>query len=138
MENKNYNWDDIQETEYINEEGKYTLKIVDIAKDEDGNITQETANGKEFHKYICETKDKERINVTLYLVEKALWKYKSFVKALGLEAKGNVNFDELPKSLVGRKFIGEVKRCAPKMNVETGEMEESKYFEVTKYYPIEG
>lgn len=131
------NWDNIQETRYIDKEGAYTLKIVDIAKDENGNVTQETPNGKEYHKYLCKTQDGEEINVTLYLVEKALWKYKKFVSACGLETKGQVNFDELPKLLLGKKFIGTVKRQAPKMNVETGLMEESKYFEVAEFNKVE-
>ena len=130
MENKIYNWDDIQETQYINEEGNYTLKIMSYEE-------KETANGNECHVYECQTKEGETIRVSLYLSEKALWKYKAFVKACGLPATGSVNFSELPKSLVGRKFIGEVKRQQPKMNVETGLMEESKYFEVAKFYPVE-
>lgn len=135
---KIFNWDDISETQYIGEEGEYTLKVIDVCKDENGDVTQQTANGSEFHKYVCETKDKERINVTFYLTEKALWKYKNFVKAVGLKTEGNVDLNALPNAVVGRKFVGLVKRCAPKMNVETGVMEESKYFEVTKYFPVEG
>lgn len=130
------NWDDINETSYISEEGKYTLKIVEVAKDSEGNITQISANGKEFHKYVCETRDGQRITLSLYLVDNALWKYKAFVKACGLPATGIVNFNELPKSLVGRKFIGEVKRQPDRLNVTTGEMEQSKYFNVEKFYPI--
>lgn len=131
------NWDDIVESSYISEEGKYTLKIVDVAKDEEGNITQKSANGKEFHKYLCQTKDGEKISISLYLVDAALWKYKAFVKACGLPTTGMVNFNELPKSLIGRKFVGEVKRQPDRINVETGMPEPSKYFDVVKYYPVE-
>lgn len=123
------NWDEILETSYINGEGTYTLKIMKF-----DNKT--TANGNECHSYTCQTKDGEQITVNLYLVEKAMWKYKQFVKACGLEARGSVNLDELPKSLIGRKFVGEVKRCPDKMNIETGLMEPSKYFEVVKYFPV--
>lgn len=132
---KIFNWDDIKETEYISQEGRYGLKIIGIAKDEEGNITQTSANGKEFHKYICETKDGEQITLSLYLAENALWKYKAFAKACGLPVTGVVNFDELPKSLLGRKFVGEVKRQAPKLNVTTGVVEPSKYFNIEKFYP---
>lgn len=125
------NWDDVVETSYINEEGRYTLKITKFE-------TKQTANGNECHVYLCENKEKEQIKVNLYLVDKALWKYKAFVKALGMEAKGQVNFEELPKSLIGRKFIGEVKRQPDTINVETGLSEPSKYFEVAKFYPVEG
>lgn len=131
------NWDDIVEASYINEEGRYTLKIVEIVKDEDGEITQTSANGKLFHKYICQTKEGERISVSLYLVDNALWKYKAFVKACGLPTTGSVDFDELPKSLIGRKFVGEVKRQPDRINVTTGEPEPSKYFDVVKFYPVE-
>lgn len=135
--NKIQNWDDIKETEYISEEGRYTLKVMAVAKDDEGNITQTSANGKEFHKYICETKDGQQITLSLYLVDNALWKYKAFVKACGVPTTGSVNFDELPKSLVGRKFIGEVKRQPDKLNVTTGEKEPSKYFNIEKFYPYE-
>lgn len=133
-----FNWDDVQETEYINQEGTYTLKIVDIAKDDDGNITQTSANGTSFHRYICETQDHERISVSFYMTEKSMWKYKLFVKACGVGVTGVVNLLELPKQLLGKKFVGEVKKPAPKQNVVTGEMEESKYFEIVKFSPIEG
>lgn len=131
------NWDDIVESSYISEEGRYTLKIVEIAKNEDGEITQTSANGKEFHKYICQTKEGDKISISLYLIDNALWKYKAFVKACGLPVTGMVNFNELPKSLIGRKFVGEVKRQPDKINVETGLPEPSKYFEVAKFYPVE-
>lgn len=132
------NWDDITESSFIDEEGKYTFKIKEVVKNDAGEITQTTANGNSFHKYLCETQDGARINVSLYLVDKALWKYKAFVKACGLTTTGVVDFDTLPNALVGRKFIGEVKRQPDRINVETGLPEQSKYFEVVKFYPVEG
>ena len=131
------NWDDIVESSYINEEGKYTLKIVEVVKDENGNATLTSANGKEYHKYVCQTKEGEKISVSLYLVDNALWKYKAFVKACGLPTTGMVDFNTLPQMLLGRKFIGEVKRQPDKINVETGLPEQSKYFDVAKFYPVE-
>lgn len=125
------NWDDIVETSYIDEEGRYTLKIVSFDK-------KTTANGNDCHVFTCQNKEGAQINVNLYLVDKALWKYKAFVKALGLPTNGNVDLDDLPKTLIGRKFIGEVKRQPDKINVETGLPEPSKYFEVAKFYPVEG
>lgn len=123
------NWDEIEESKYIDTEGSYTLKIVKFE-------SKETANGNECHVYTCETQDKEKINVNLYVVDKALWKYKNFIKACGLEAKGEINWDNLTKSLIGKKFIGEVRRQPDKPNVVTGEMEQSKYFEVAKFYHV--
>lgn len=131
------NWDDIVESSYISEEGKYTLKIVEVMKDENGNSTLTSANGKEYHKYVCQTKEGEKISVSLYLVDNALWKYKAFVKACGLPTTGMVDFNMLPQMLLGRKFIGEVKRQPDKINVETGLPEQSKYFDVAKFYPVE-
>lgn len=129
--NKITNWDDFKEDTYIDKEGNYTLKIMSYTEGS-------SANGKEFHKYNCETIDGEKISLTLYLIENAMWKYKAFVNACGLEAKGAVNLVELPKTLVGRKFVGEVKRQPAKMNVATGLVEESKYFEVAKFHKVEG
>ena len=126
---KIFNWDDIQEKAYIEEEGRYTLKIMSFEN-------KTTASGNECHNYTCQTKDGEQINVSLYLTEKSMWKYKNFVKACGLLTEGPVNLTELPKQLIGKKFEGEVKRQADKLNVETGEYEKSKYFEVVKYFRV--
>lgn len=127
---KIFNWDDVQETSYINEEGKYTLKVMSFEN-------KTTANGNDCHSYVCQTKDGEQITLNLYLVEKAMWKYKNFVKACLRTASGVTNLDELPKAIVGKKFIGEVKRQPDRLNIETGLMEPSKYFEVAKFYPTE-
>lgn len=128
---KIFNWDDFSESSYINEEGRYGLKIT-------GFESKETANGNACHVYKCQSKDGGQISVNLYLVEKAMWKYKAFVKACGLSVEGQGNLDELPKALVGKKFTGEVKRQPDKLNIETGLPEQSKYFEVVKFYPFEG
>lgn len=135
-----YNLDDIKENSYIEKEGTYTLKVTKVAKDDDGNVTQISANkNTEFHKYICENKDGEMISITLYITENSMWKYRAFLSACGVNVKGFV-FDTdtfVPETLVGKKFVGEVRRCAPKMNIVTGEKEESKYFEVVKFTPVE-
>lgn len=133
-----FNLDDIKEQSYIDEEGRYTLKIVDVAKDQDGCITQVTQSGTEFHKYVCETKEGSRINLSLYMSEKAMWRYKNFLVALGVDVK-NMVFDSEkfdPRTLKDKKFEADVVRCQPKLNAETGAYEESKYFEIDKFYPI--
>lgn len=124
------NWDDISENSYINEAGKYTLKVMSFEN-------KVTANGTECHVFTCETKDKASIKVNLYVVEKALWKYKAFVKACGIDPKGSSDLATLAQSLIGRKFVGEVTRQRDQINVETGLMEQSKYFEVSKFYKLE-
>lgn len=133
-----FNLDDIKEQSYINQEGRYTLKIMDVAKDTDGNITQLTASDTPFHKYVCEDRDGNRINISLYMSEKAMWRYKTFLVALDLDVKGMVidteKFD--PRTLIGRKFAADVVRCQPKLNAETGAYEESKFFECDKFYKV--
>lgn len=133
-----FNLDDIKESKYIDEEGSYTLKIVKVAEDEHGNTTQTSANkNTEFHKYNCETKDGQKISVTLYITENSMWKYKAFLSACGINTTGFVmDTDEFdPTTLVGKRFVGEVRRCAPKLNIATNEYEPSKYFEVVKFTP---
>lgn len=132
LENKqNFNLDDIKELSYINAPGKHTLTIKSF---EDG-VSQ---NQTEYHKYTCENADGEQINVTLYLVEKAMWKYKNFIKACGHTGTGSVNLETLPQTLIGKKFIGEVQKQPDRVDIVTGEKVESKYYEVAKFYPIEG
>lgn len=132
-----FNLDDVKEQSYINEAGRYTLKIVDVAKDQDGCITQLTSGGKEFHKFVCEDRDGNRINNSLYLSDKSIWRYKKFLIALGIDTTGMVidteKFD--PRTLIGKKFEADVVRCQPKLN-ENGEYEESKYFEIDNFYPV--
>ena len=128
-----FNWEDIEtgESKYIDEEGTYTLKVIDFE-------SSVTANNNECHNYTCETKEGKQIRVDLYLVDKALWKYKAFASACGLNTEGACDTEELPKLLLGKKFIGEVTRKPDRINIETGMPEQSKYFEVKKYHRIEG
>ena len=131
MDKQNFNLDEIKENSYIDKAGKYTLTI---KKFESG----ESQNGTEYHKFHCENPDGQMISIALYLVENAMWKYKNFIKACGLPGTGVVNLDTLPNALVGKKFIGEVQKQPDKVNVVTGEKEESKYYELAKFYPVEG
>lgn len=131
MDKQNFNLDDVKESSYIDKAGKYTLTIKNYKVD----VTQ---NGKEYHKYDCESEDGGKISVALYLIETAMWKYKAFMKACGLPGTGVVNLDTLPQTLVGKKFIGDVQKQPDRINIMTGVKEESKYFEVTKFYPVEG
>lgn len=126
------NWDEIQESTFIGRTGVYTFKIKDM---DEGQSSQ----GTDYHAYTCETKDGETIKVTLYLVDKALWKYKLFVKALGLEAKGNVDFESLPKSLIGRKFVGTITaRVVKVLDAATGDETDKTFYEVSKFEKYEG
>lgn len=124
------NWDEVKELQYVQEEGEYTFTIKAYE-------TGESANGNEYHKYTCETADGESLNVSFYLTDKALWKYKMFVKALGLPTTGLVDFESLPSTLVGKQFVGEVtQRTSTRMNAETGAPEEKTYFEISKFHTV--
>lgn len=127
-----HNFDEIQELEsnYINEEGEYVLKVVDYK-------IVDTASGNVCHSYICETKDGKRTQANLYVTPKALWKYKLFLKALDLPHTGNIDVSTLPEKIKGLKFKGYVAKDEPKekFNVATGKKEivESKYFQVERF-----
>jgi len=127
-----YNFDEIKEMEnnYIDKEGNYELKVVDYK-------VIDTTNGNICHSYKCETKEGQTTQANLYVTPKALWKYKLFLKALGLEYKGNIDVSKLPEKIKGLKFKGFVTRGRPKTttDVATGETitEESKYFEVERF-----
>lgn len=125
------NWNDVVESSYIDVEGKYTLKIVE-------HETKDTANGNVCDVFTCQTKDGGKISVNMYRTEKSLWKYKKFLQALKVSTEGSCDLDAIAKSVVGKKFEGDVKRCPDKLNIVTGQPEPSKYFEVVKFYPVEG
>lgn len=138
MDFKNMNWDETNSSTYINAEGNYTLKITEVAKDKEGNTTQVSANQKEFHKYMCETRDGEKISVTLYLVEAAMWKYKKFLEALGLDLKDYTNVYDIPNRIVGKKFVGVVKsKIISKVDIESGLPEEKTVYEVAEFKKVE-
>lgn len=121
------NLDEISTGGYINEEGVYTLTVKSFEK-------QTTTNkGTEVHKFVCESEDGERITVNLYVTEKSMWKYKLFLKALGHPGEGTIDLDTIGNACIGKRFIGTVKKEAPRLNIVTGEMEEGKYFEVVKF-----
>lgn len=132
MDKQNFNLDDVKESSYINKEGNYTLTIKNFT------VGESQTNHTEYHKYECESADGEKISVTLYLVENAMWKYKAFMKACGLPGTGVVNLNTLPQTLVGKRFVGEVKKQPDRIDIVTGSKVESKYYEVSKFYPVEG
>jgi hypothetical protein len=121
------NLDEISTNGFIDKEGAYTLTVKSFEK-------QTTANkGTEVHKFVCESEDGERITLSLYITEKSMWKYKLFLKALGHSGEGNVDLDTIGNACIGKKFIGTVKKEAPRVNIVTGETEEGKYFEIVKF-----
>lgn len=126
-----FNWDDVVEKQYINSEGTYSFKVK-------GFKTGESTNTKtKFVEFECVTKDKEEMKVSFWLTDKAMFRYKLFVKACGLSTSGEVDLDELPKMLVGKKFNGVVEyKTVEKLNASTGVMEEKEYLEIVKFEPF--
>lgn len=122
-----YNWDEINEKTYINREGEYTVKVANY----ESKISE---SGNQMDVYTLETKDNASIKIFMPIVESALWKYKKFVKACGLETTGQVDFDTLNKSLMGRKLKIVVKKEI-RVNSVTGE--EKEVCNVSDYKVIE-
>lgn len=116
-----------KEGNYIDKEGTYTLVVKSL------DVTEGDTDKPTKHSFVCESEDGETIRLNLYLTEKALWKYKLFLKALGHPAEGIVDLDKVSKGCIGKKFIGVVKRAKPRINIVTNELEESKYFEIVKF-----
>lgn len=122
------NLDDIVEKNYISEAGKYTLTVRGVKF-----VT--TKNQNPCHTFECESEDGEWIKLSIYLTEKSMWKYKNFIKALGHPGTGTINEEETSKQCIGKSFIGTVAKQIVE-NLVTGEKEESKYFEITKFEKI--
>ena len=120
------NLDEIKTSNYIETEGTYKLKIEKVE-------FSTTDNGNNCHNFDCVNEDGLHIGVSFYFTDKALWRYKKFIQALGLAATGTVDEKQLSNSLVGKEFIGIVRRKKPRQNIVTGEYEESKYFEVVDF-----
>lgn len=119
------NLDDVRENEYVSQAGTYTFEVVDVEF-----IT--TKNGNPCHTFKCETVDGEKLNLSIYLTEKSMWKYKMFLKALGHPATGEINEEEVSKRCIGKHFKGTVAKQI-KDDLVTGEKVESKYFEIVKF-----
>lgn len=122
-----FNLDNIQETNFINEEGDHTLKIT--------NFETKQVNEKLVHSFTCINRDKQSVKLDLFITEKAMFRYKQLLKALGHDAKGTIDVSEVSPKLVGKYFIGTLKRKAPKYNAATNTEEPSKYFDIVDFKP---
>ena len=130
------NWDEVQEQNYITQEGDYTFKIVELLEGAMGNTVQVNTNGKEYHEYQCQTKDGATMKMKLYLSTKALFKYKKLLSVCGIDAKGDMEIEHIPSLLIGKKFIGVVKRNADTIDVATGLPVQGKYLNITDFKPV--
>lgn len=121
------NFDDVKESKYISTEGKYTVKVVKYER------TVSNA-GNDMDVYDLETKDKESIKLRLSLNEKAMFRYKMFIKAIrGLSSSnsvGAVDLDSFPREALGKKVVIDVVRAKDTINIETGLKEPSKFMEI--------
>lgn len=125
-----YNWEDIKESSFIQQEGTYTFTIKDI----DENTLSRSGEPK--HVYTCESENGGLITLQLSLSVKALWKYKQFATACGINTKqGQVDFDALPQVLIGKKFIGVVTKSEPQRTI-TGELSDKVYYNITSFKPL--
>lgn len=74
---RQYDLTNVEETQFINEVGEYTLKVISVTPDK-------TANGNAVEKVIFKTKDGLQISDEFVVTDKALWRMKIFTKALKL------------------------------------------------------
>ena len=122
-----FNFDEVQESKFINEEGEQLLKIIKFDIKE--------VNDKLVHSFTCINKDKQQIKVDFFITENALWRYKMFISALGISASGTLDVSIVSPRLIDKKFIGYIKRKETTVNAVTGIETPSKYFEITTFNP---
>lgn len=121
------NWEDIKESSFLQQEGSFTFTVKDV------DASQLSQAGEPKHVYTCETEDGATISLQLSLSDKALWKYKQFAHACGLDtSQGQVDFDALPNIIKGRKFIGVVKQSEPQKTI-TGEISDKRYYNIVEF-----
>lgn len=117
----------VKETSFIDKEGVYTFTI----KKYEPKIN---SNEKPYDRYFIESVDGEAMMVDFYIQENALFRYKAFLSALGVDVSiKSIDLNTLPQTLIGKIFIGTVKRRAPQLDLLTGDMVESKYFDIVKF-----
>jgi hypothetical protein len=74
---RKYDLENVEETQFINEAGEYTVKVI--------SVTQEVTGGNNpVEKVVFRTKDDLQISDEFVVTDKALWKMKLFTKALKL------------------------------------------------------
>lgn len=121
------NLDNIKDSDYISEEGTYTLVI-------DGVDISTTLNDNVCHNFHCHDEETGlKISCPFYFTEKALFRYKKFIKMFDSTLCGDIDEDTVSNSLIGKTFIADVKRKKPRVNIVTGDTEESKFFEIVSF-----
>ena len=78
MENINLDNIEVKDGEfkkYLTEDGEYVVSISGV----DQGVSTNT--GTPYLKFECKTENDEYINISLYLTEKAMWRFKKFIMA---------------------------------------------------------
>lgn len=122
------NLDEISTGNFLQESGTFEFKIIDVElkKKDDGTeqhiFTFEESEGRGTIRYFCP------------MTEKALFKWKNLLLALGHPAKGTVDATAVSKGCVGRTLRAEV-GYTQRLNPATGIKEPSQYVDVLKVFP---
>lgn len=129
------NFDDVKETKYIEDEGNYLVKVIKFeAKD--------SKAGNPMHVYTLATQDGAQIRLFLSLSEKAMFKYKAFVRAVKNipegEKLGAIDLDTFSQQALNKKLmIDVVIESVKRMNIETGTEEYIDLTNIAKTYAVE-
>lgn len=116
---------EFSDKKYLKEDGEY---VVTVSGYEKGT----TSNGTPYLKFECKTDNEEYISTSLYLSEKAMWKFKKFLLALGHPGVGGIEVEDAAKQCLNRRFVVV---CSHRDTVDpvTNEKTQSKYLEVVDF-----
>lgn len=129
------NFDDVKEMKYIEDEGEYLVKVIKFE-------SKDSKAGNPMHVYTLATQGGEQIRLFLSLNEKAMFKYKAFVRAVKNipdgEKVGAIDLDTFPQQALNKKLMIEVViESVKRMNIETGTEEYIDLTRIAKTYAIE-
>lgn len=117
---------ELNNKKYLKDDGEYIVTINSYEK----GVSSNTATP--YLKFECKTDSDEFISLSLYLTDKAFWRFKKFVMALGHPGTGNVDPYEIATQCVGKKLKIS---CAHKETVDpiTNEKKVGEYLEVINF-----
>ena len=117
---------EFSDKKYLKEDGEYEVTITGYDKGT-------TSNGTSYLMFECKTDNDEYISTSLYLSDKAMWKFKKFLMALGHPGVGNIEVEEAAKQCLNRRFVVV---CSHRDSVDpvTNEKIRSKYLEVVDFF----
>ena len=126
-------FDDVRESNFIKDPGTYTVKITKCER-------KTSSTGNDLDLYTLETIDKREIRLALSLVEKAMFRYKMFIRAVNkipdTVSVGVVDLDSFSKQAIGKKIIIDVViEAKEKFIIETGKTEIVDYVKIKNVRP---